>query len=98
MDFVHDQLFDGPRFRVLTVIDRWGRESLSVEPGFALTGTGVAAALDAVARRRPLTKTFTVDHGTDFASRALDEWVWQPGSSSTSFVPGSLWKTACASR
>jgi hypothetical protein len=30
---------DGRRFRVLTVIDQWSRESLSVEPGFPLSGT-----------------------------------------------------------
>ena len=29
MDFVHDQLADGRRFRILTVIDQWSRESLS---------------------------------------------------------------------
>ena len=28
MDFVHDQLFDGRRFRILTVIDEWSRESV----------------------------------------------------------------------
>lgn len=42
MDFVHDQLLDGRRFQVLTVIDQWSRESLSVEPGFSLSGTSVA--------------------------------------------------------
>jgi putative transposase len=30
MDIVHDQLHNGRRFRVLTVIDQWGRESVSV--------------------------------------------------------------------
>jgi len=35
MDFVHDQLLDGRRFRVLTVIDQWSRESVSVERFFA---------------------------------------------------------------
>jgi putative transposase len=38
MDFVHDQLSDGRRFRILTVIDQWSRESLSVEATFSLTG------------------------------------------------------------
>lgn len=79
MDFVHDQLLDGRRFRVLTVIDQWSRESLSVEPGVALTGASVAATLDAVAQRRPLPKAITVDHGTEFTSRALDEWAWLHG-------------------
>ena len=77
MDFVHDQLLDGRRFRVLTVIDQWSRESLSVEPGFSLSGSSVAAALDAIARTRPLPTAITVDHGTEFTSRALDEWAWQ---------------------
>jgi putative transposase len=88
MDFVHDQLLDGRRFRVLTVIDQWSRESLSVEPGFALTGASVAAALDAVARRRPLPKAITVDHGTEFTSRALDAWAWQRGVQLDFIRPG----------
>jgi len=88
MDFVHDQLLDGRRFRVLTVIDQWSRESLSVEPGFVLTGASVAAALDAVARRRPLPKAITVDHGTEFTSRALDAWAWQRGVQLDFIRPG----------
>ena len=88
MDFVHDQLLDGRRFRVLTVIDQWSRESLSVEPGFALTGTSVAAALDTVAQRRPLPKAITVDHGTEFTSRALDDWAWQRGVQLDFIRPG----------
>lgn len=88
MDFVHDQLLDGRRFRVLTVIDQWSRESLSVEPGFSLNGNSVAAALDAVGRRRPLPKAITVDHGTEFTSRALDEWAWQRGVQLDFIRPG----------
>ena len=88
MDFVHDQLLDGRRFRILTVIDQWSRESLSVEPGFALTGTSVAAALDTVAQRRPLPKAITVDHGTEFTSRALDDWAWQRGVQLDFIRPG----------
>lgn len=79
MDFVHDQLLDRRRFRVLTVIDQWSRESVSVEPGFSLTGQSVAEILDEVARHRPLPGAITVDHGTEFTSRALDEWAWRRG-------------------
>lgn len=70
------------------MIDQWSRESRSVEPGFALTGASVAAALDAVARRRPLPKAITVDHGTEFTSRALDEWAWQRGVQLDFIRPG----------
>ena len=31
MDFVHDQLFDGRPFRILTVVDQWSRQSPVLE-------------------------------------------------------------------
>ena len=34
MDFVHDQMLDGRAFRILTVIDQWSRESVSLEANF----------------------------------------------------------------
>jgi putative transposase len=88
MDFVHDQLLNGRRFRVLTVIDQWSRESVSVEAGFSLTGGSVVEALDQVAQRRPLPKAITVDHGTEFTSRALDEWAWHRGVQLDFIRPG----------
>jgi len=79
MDFVHDQLVDGRTFRVLTVVDNWSRESVLLEAGFRLTGQSVVAALSRVATRRKLPRSITVDHGTEFTSRALDEWAWASG-------------------
>ena len=32
-----------------------------------------------VARHRPLPRSITVDHGTEFTSRALDQWAWENG-------------------
>jgi putative transposase len=84
MDFVHDQLLNGRRFRV----DQWSRESVSVEVGFSLSGSSVAEALDQAAQRRPLPKAITVDHGTEFTSRALDEWAWQRGVQLDLIRPG----------
>ena len=37
----------------------------------------VAAALDKAMRSHGKPKTITVDHGTEFTSRALDEWVYR---------------------
>ena len=36
LDFVHDTLFSGRRFRALTVIDEWSRESLAIEVDLSL--------------------------------------------------------------
>lgn len=38
MDFVYDQLVSGRPFRVLTVIDKWSRESILLEADFSLNG------------------------------------------------------------
>lgn len=79
MDFVHDQLADGRAFRVLTVVDNWSRQSVLLEVGLKLTGGSVAAALSRAAANVRLPRSITVDHGTEFASKALDQWAWENG-------------------
>ena len=79
MDFVHDQLANGRAFRVLTVVDNWSRQSVLLEAGFRLTGDSVALALSQVAMRHALPRSITVDHGTEFTSKALDHWAWEHG-------------------
>lgn len=77
MDFVHDQLFDGRPFRMLTVVDQLSRESPLIEVDFSLTGHKVAAALERCLSEGPKPRSLTVDHGTEFTSKALEEWAWQ---------------------
>ena len=42
-----------------------------------MSGTAVAATLNRAIARHGKPKTITVDHGTEFTSRALDEWVYR---------------------
>ncbi|MGH8436727.1 MAG: IS3 family transposase, partial [Pseudomonas sp.] len=79
MDFVHDQLHNGRKFRVLTVIDKWSRESVLLETSFSLTGQRVVDALQALSQTRSLPKTISIDNGTEFTSKTFDEWAWQHG-------------------
>ena len=48
MDFVADQLANGTKFRVLTVVDVFTREALAIEVGQRLKGEDVVAMLDRV--------------------------------------------------
>ena len=77
MDFMHDQLFDGRRIRLLTVVDQFTRLSPLIEPRFSFRGCDVVTALERVAPpgRAPL--SITVDHGPEFISRALEDWAWR---------------------
>jgi len=79
MDFVHDQMLDGRKFRILAVIDQWSRECVSLEPGFRLTGRCVGHALDQAAIARGMPRAITVDNGTESTSKALDEWAYRRG-------------------
>ncbi|MFH7109549.1 IS3 family transposase [Achromobacter xylosoxidans] len=79
MDFVHDQMLDGRSVRILTVIDQWSRESVCLEANFRQTGRGVGQALDRSAVLRGWPKAITVDNGTEFTSRALDDWAYRRG-------------------
>ncbi len=77
MDFVHDQLFDGRPFRILTVVDQLSRESPLIEIDFAMSGQRVAGALDARISEMPPPVSITVDHGSEFTSKAREEWAWR---------------------
>ena len=88
MDFVHDALLDGRAFRVLTVIDQWSRFSPILEIAPGMSGTAVAAALDRAIANHGKPKTITVDHGTEFTSRALDEWAYRRGVALDFIRPG----------
>ena len=79
MDFVHDQLADGRAFRILTVVDQWSRQSPILEAAFSVRGGDVAAALDRAVAAGVTPRSITVDHGTEFTSRALEDWAYARG-------------------
>lgn len=88
MDFVHDALADGRQFRVLTVVDQWSRESPVLEVASSMSGQTVAEALDRAIGLRTPPKSITVDHGTEFMSRALEDWAWRRGVQLDFIRPG----------
>jgi len=52
MDFVHDQLFDGRAFRILTAVDQLSRGSPLIEIDFSLSRQKLAGALERESRNR----------------------------------------------
>jgi hypothetical protein len=88
MDFVHDALADGRPFRVLTVVDQWSHESPLLEVATAMSGRAVADALDRVLVEAAIPRSITVDHGTEFTSRALEDWAYHRGVALDFIHPG----------
>jgi len=79
MDFVAQRLSDGRWIRVLTVVDQYTRECLTLHADTDLSGEKVVAALDKIVTSRGAPKSITVDNGTEFASKAMDHWAYLNG-------------------
>ena len=79
MDFVAQRLADGRWIRVLTVVDQYTRECLTLHADTALSGEKVATDLDEVIASRGAPQSITVDNGTEFASKAMDVWAYTHG-------------------
>jgi putative transposase len=79
MDFIADQLFDGRRFRLLTIVDNFSRESLAIRAGQRLNGDDVVVAWEKVVTLRGTPKSIRVDNGPEFVSKSLDWWAYFNG-------------------
>jgi putative transposase len=65
---------DGRKFRVLTVVDQWSRQSAILEARSSFTGKDVVAALERVRETAGLPDSITVDHGTELMSKAVSSF------------------------
>ena len=79
MDFVHDALFYGRPFRVLTVVNQYSRQSPVLEVAFGHSGWSEAAALERIVAQLRTPDSSTVAHGTEFTSKALVKSAWKRG-------------------
>ena len=79
MDFLSDQLFDGRRIRILTIVDAFSRLSPAIDVRPHYRGTDVVETLERVTRVYGTAKTIRVDNGPEFISKALDLWAWLNG-------------------
>jgi putative transposase len=76
MDFMSDALFNGKRFRALTMMDLYSRECLNIYAGKHITGDTVVDILDRIGCHRGLPERIRVDNGPEFISKALDMWSY----------------------
>ncbi len=77
LDFVSDQMTDGRRFRILTVVDNCTRECLALVADTSISGLRVARELDAIIRWRGRPNTMVSDNGTELTSNAILTWADQ---------------------
>ncbi|HCD1367031.1 MULTISPECIES: IS3 family transposase [Klebsiella] len=89
MDFVSDNLFNGRRFRALTVVDNFSRECVAFHAGKSLKGedvVGVMERLRVPGKRLPV--RIQTDNGSEFISKSLDKWAYEHGVTMDFSRPG----------
>src|SRR5262245_31252807 len=74
LDFVHDQLTDGRRVRVLAVVDDYTRECLALVADTSISGIRVARELDKIVAMRGQPGGIVSDNGTELTSTAILAW------------------------
>ncbi len=79
LDFVHDRLVTGRRYKCLTMTDPCSKEVPVIEVDVSIGGARVCRILDRVFLTRPLPEILILDNGPEFTGTALDAWAVQHG-------------------
>jgi putative transposase len=79
MDWIYDQLFDGRRIWVLTMVDTYSRICPALRVCRVARAVEVIAALDAAVQRYGMPQVIRLDQGCQFTSRELDLWAYAKG-------------------
>ncbi len=79
MDFVHDSLQDGRRFRTLTIVDQFSRECPAIVVDTSVSGQRVTRVLEELAEVTGLPQVIVMDNGPEFTSKAMLGWARQRG-------------------
>lgn len=74
LDFVADAIATGRGIRVLTVVDAFTRECLSLEVDTSLSSRRVTRSLEAVIQQRGMPEAIRCDNGPELTSRHFLSW------------------------
>jgi putative transposase len=77
MDFVTDSLFNGHRFRSLTIVDNFSRECLAIKVEHHIRGEDVVAVVEKLKEIHGTPCFIRVDNGPEFISKELDKWAYE---------------------
>ena len=88
VDFMHDALYVGRRFRTLNVLDEGVREVLDIEIDTSLPGERVVQVLERLGSWRDLPKAIRCDNGPELLSEVFVIWCEENGIEIRYIQPG----------
>jgi transposase InsO family protein len=94
IDFVHDKLSNHRPYKMLTVIDEYTREALSVTVSNTMGSSEVLEALYPLLLKRGKPEYLRSDNGPEFSSEPFKDWLTKVGIKPIRIYPGSPWGEA----
>ena len=91
-DFVQDRTADGRPIRILTLIDEYTRECLSLLVDRKLNSGNVLDELSKLFLTRAIPEHIRSDNGPEFTAKAVRKWLALVGVKTLFIEPGSPWE------
>ena len=88
LDFMHDALMSGQRFRTFNVLDDFSRECLAIEVDTNLPAARVTRVLDRIAAWRGFPERIRMDNGPELVSVTMADWAETHGVELEFIQPG----------
>ena len=91
-DFMQDRTSDGRSFRMLTLIDEYSRECLSIDVARRLSSDDVLERLTWLMATRGVPDHIRSDNGSEFTAKVVRDWLGRVGVKTLFIEPGSPWE------
>lgn len=88
LDFMHDALYDGRRFRTLNVIDEANREALAIEVGTSIPARRLIRTISRLIDWYGTPDSIRLDNGPEMTSQDFTEWAAAKGIALRFIEPG----------
>lgn len=98
LDFMHDPLYCGKKFKTLNVIDESTRECLAIEVDTSLPAQRVVRVMEQLKEQRGLPNQIRLDNGPELVAGVFADWCEEHGIELAYIKPGKPQQNGFAER
>lgn len=91
-DFLHDACQNGRKLKLLTVVDEFTREALTIDVASSLPARRVQTVLAALFGQHGAPQFLRSDNGPEVVAKVLTQWLATQGAATLYIEPGSPWQ------